>query len=77
MPARIRSVRSRSFLLPNSSIRIVLSTMASFQPNGRTYDGAGIVPDVLVPRTIASLAAGVDTQMLEALRYLRARLGAR
>lgn len=69
------SGRSRAFPLPNSRLRVVLSTMASFQVNGQPYDAGGIVPDVLVPRTIEGLATGRDTQMQEAIRFLRARIG--
>jgi C-terminal processing protease CtpA/Prc len=68
------SGRSREFDLPNSRLRIVLSTMVSFRPDGQLYDGIGIGPDIVVPRTIDGLADGRDTQMAEALRFLLQRL---
>jgi len=49
--------------------------MASFQPNGELYDGIGIAPDIVVPRTLNGVATGQDTQMATALRCLLDRLG--
>ena len=37
---------SRSVVLPRSGIAFKLSTMASFRPNGDTFDGQGIAVDV-------------------------------
>jgi hypothetical protein len=65
------SGRSRDFVLSNSRLRVTLSTMASFQPNGALYDGIGIRPTVVVERSIGDLAAGRDTQKEAALRLLR------
>ncbi len=36
------------YRLRNSQIRIHLSSMASFQPNGKLYDGNGIQPDIVI-----------------------------
>lgn len=41
----------------------------SFRPDGQLYDGGGIVPDIVVPRTLDGVADGRDTQMAEALRF--------
>jgi hypothetical protein len=67
------SGRSRDFVLPNSKLTVVLSTMASFQPNGQLYDGVGIPPTITVPRSIADLAVGRDTQLEAAKAFLRTR----
>jgi C-terminal processing protease CtpA/Prc len=48
--------------------------MASFRPDGQLYDGVGIAPDVMAPRTLDGVANGRDTQMAEALRFLRQRI---
>ncbi|MHC5163765.1 MAG: S41 family peptidase, partial [Planctomycetota bacterium] len=37
---------ANSYYLHHSDIRVKLSTMASFRPNGKLYDGNGIQPDV-------------------------------
>jgi peptidase S41-like protein len=68
------SGRSRGFTLPHSQVRVILSTMASFRPDGQLYDGVGIAPDIMVPRTLEGVASGRDTQMAEALRFLLQRL---
>ncbi|MCP4614694.1 MAG: hypothetical protein GY845_38935 [Planctomycetes bacterium] len=39
---------SRDYRLRNSHIRVHLSSMVSFQPNGKLYDGNGIQPDVII-----------------------------
>ncbi len=42
------SGRYQIYRLHNSLINIGLSSMASFQPNGKLYDGNGIQPDVII-----------------------------
>jgi hypothetical protein len=37
---------TRYFTLPNSGIEVLLSTMISFRPNGKLYDGNGIEVDI-------------------------------
>ncbi len=39
---------TRFFTLPNSEIEILLSTMVSFRPNGKLFDGNGIQVDIPV-----------------------------
>jgi len=74
VPSGGGSGRSRAFDLPNSRLRVILSTMASFRPDGQVYDGVGIAPDIIAPRTLDGLANGQDTQMAEAVRFLLQRL---
>lgn len=38
----------QAYRLANSRIRIHLSSMASFQPNGKLYEGNGIQPDIII-----------------------------
>jgi C-terminal processing protease CtpA/Prc len=77
VPSGGGSGRSRGFDLPNSRLRVILSTMASFRPDGRLYDGVGITPDIVVPRTLDDVATGRDTQMAEALRFVLERISPR
>ncbi|MCG8407202.1 MAG: S41 family peptidase [Phycisphaerales bacterium] len=64
------SGRGRQTVLEKSRLKIVLSTMASFQPNGRLYDGHGIQPDVLVERTLDDILGKTDSTLDAALRHL-------
>ncbi|MEM8601461.1 MAG: S41 family peptidase [Bacteroidota bacterium] len=68
------SGRSRWFTLAHSEVRVKLSTMASFRPNGELYDGIGVVPDVVVPQTLSDLLGTTDTQLLAGHRLLRERI---
>jgi hypothetical protein len=74
VPSGGGSGRSRGFDLPNSRVRVIISTMASFRPDGQFYDGVGIAPDIVVPRTLDGVANGRDTQMAEAVRFLLHRI---
>lgn len=42
----------RSFTLPNSGFRVSLSSMASFRPNGQTFDGHGVEVDIAAKPTL-------------------------
>ena len=44
--------------------------MASFQPNGRLYDGNGIQPDVPVESQITDALGTTDSVLDAALRHL-------
>jgi hypothetical protein len=52
-----------------------LVPLFTFRPDGRLYDGVGIAPDILAPRTLDGVATGRDVQMATALRYLLDRVG--
>src|SRR5690606_4940799 len=43
------SGNSRMLYLKHSNIRIRVSTMLSFQRNGKTLDGNGTIPDIVIP----------------------------
>ena len=53
--------------LPNSRLRVLASTMASFAPNGDLYNRTGIHPDVLV-HAEPTYFTGETDQILEAAR---------
>ena len=62
----------QDYRLHNSQIRIQLSSMASFQPNGRLYDGNGIQPDVII-ESIPTDFIGETDSVLDAARAALAR----
>ena len=45
-------------------------------PNGRRIEGVGVEPDIVVPRRLADVRAGRDTDLVVALRVLRGELPA-
>lgn len=56
-----RSGNSIPFPLPNSGIRVRLSTMASFQKSGEMYDGFGIAPDLPMEARMSDWLGETDT----------------
>ena len=64
------SGRSKTYTLLNSSLRVKLSSMASFRPTGARYDGKGVPPDIEVVETLADHLAGRDTVLERALKEL-------
>lgn len=63
------SGNSERFELSNSQIRIKLSTMVSFQKDGKILDGIGTEPDIQIERDINQILWKSDTQ-LEKLKGL-------
>ena len=58
------------YRLRNSQIRIHLSSMASFQPNGKLYDGNGIQPDLVVEPVPTDFIGRTDTVLDTAIKYI-------
>jgi hypothetical protein len=58
------------YRLRNSKIRIHLSSMASFQPNGKLYDGNGIQPDVSIEPVPTDFIGKTDTVLDTAIKYI-------
>jgi C-terminal processing protease CtpA/Prc len=58
------------YWLRNSKIRIHLSSMASFQPNGKLYDGNGIEPDIIVESAPTDFIGKTDTTLGTAIKYI-------
>lgn len=72
-PAPAGSGRTRSHdISRDPRLGLRLSTMASFQPDGRPFDGNVIEPDVVRWPTLADLAGETDTQLDAALEALHA-----
>ena len=57
------SGNSRVLHLKHSNTRVKVSTMLSFQRNGKTLDGNGTVPDILIPANEIQVLKGVDHQL--------------
>ena len=67
------SGRSEKLRLANSGIEVRVSTMASFRPNGRSYDGHGIAPDIEVKPTLEDLLGKTDSALVRAVEHLKAQ----
>lgn len=65
------SGRARTFELPNSGIRLRLSSMASFRPDGALFEGNGVVPDIVLETAPSDLIGASDTVLQRALELLR------
>jgi hypothetical protein len=61
----------QSYRLCNSQIKIRLSSMASFQPNGRLYDGNGIQPDVFIEPIPTDFIGETDSILQAAIQKLQ------
>ena len=65
------SGRSLDFDLPNSKIKLKVSTMLSFQRNGKTLDGNGTEPDLVIEPTLDDVLGKKDTQLEQLLEHIR------
>lgn len=57
------SGRSQKYILDNSKIEIKLSTMLSFQRNGKTLDGNGTEPDMEIDKDMEQILGKRDSQL--------------
>jgi len=64
------SGRSRGFALAHSGLRVRLSSMASFRPDGRRYDGRGIEVDVAVVPAASDYLGSTDSDLEAARRVI-------
>jgi len=60
----------KEYLLSNSDIRIHLSRMVSFRPNGQLYDGNGIQPDIVIESVPTDFIGKTDTVLDTAIKYI-------
>lgn len=67
------SGRATQHWLAFSRLRVRLSTMVSYQPNGLLYDGNGVTPDVLIHPTPTDLIGTTDSMLDAAVRRLTDR----
>ncbi len=64
------SGRSGRCTLPRSGLRVRVSSMASFLPNGALYDGNGIAPDVVVQPAPTDFIGATDVVLEAAVRHI-------
>jgi len=62
---------SRTVNLPRSGIAFRLSTMASFRPDGSTFDGKGVAVDLLAQSPPEDFITGKDSVLDQAIQRLR------
>lgn len=65
------SGRSNYFYLKNSNIRVKLSTMLSFQRNGKTLDGNGTKPDIVIERDENQVLGKSDSQLEKLVELIK------
>jgi hypothetical protein len=65
------SGRARVVELSHSRIQLQFSSMASFQPDGKLYDGRGVMPDIEVAPRATDLIGKTDAALETALKRLR------
>jgi len=65
------SGRAKGHTLPKTGVRLQLSTMASYRPDGVLFEGNGVVPDVAVATQPSDLIGATDTVLQRALELLR------
>ncbi len=61
---------SQKRILPNSNIKVKLSSMFSYQPDGATYDSHGVVPDFQINYTLDDRLGKTDSQLEKAISIL-------
>jgi C-terminal processing protease CtpA/Prc len=64
------SGRARGYALPRTGVKLQYSTMVSYRPDGRLYDGLGIEPDVVVECVATDLIGKSDAVLDAALKHL-------
>lgn len=61
---------TRRFTLPNTGLTVALSSMASFQANGKTFDGNGVEVDVPCKPTLEDYVNGTDSVLQRGIETL-------
>lgn len=62
---------SQSRRLPNSRIKVKLSRIFSYQPDGNLYDGHGVIPDIKVDYSLNDKLGKTDSQLEKAKEILK------
>jgi len=65
------SGNSQRFELPNSGLRGKISTMVSFQKNGKILDGIGTEPDIKIERNLDQIFLKEDYQLNRLLEIIK------
>jgi len=69
-PSSGGSGATQRFKLPNSGIQIALSSMASFRPNGKLYDGNGIDVDINIMPAASDFLGKTDAALRRATEWV-------
>lgn len=64
------SGRPLPYTLPSSNVRVQMSSMVSYRPDGQLYERAGVVPDHVVPRRASDIAEKFDSALETARRLV-------
>jgi hypothetical protein len=64
------SGRAQGVTLANSRVQVKLSSMASFRPDGKLYDGRGVEPDVVAPAAPQDYVSSADSVLDLAVKRL-------
>ncbi|TDQ11827.1 S41 family peptidase [Pedobacter metabolipauper] len=64
------SGNSKILYLKNSNIKISVSTMLSFQRNGKTLDGNGTIPDLVIQADEKQVLDGYDNQLNKLIKII-------
>jgi len=73
-PSSGASGRTKRFFLPESEIEVALSSMASFRPNGQTFDGFGVGMDYYAAPRPEDFVGESDAVLAKALELLEERV---
>lgn len=65
------SGNSERFELPNSELRGKISTMVSFQKNGKILDGIGTEPDIIIERSLDQIFLKEDYQLNKLIEIIK------
>ncbi len=72
-PSAGGSAYTQEVALGATPLRVRIGSMASFQADGRLFDGHGVRPDVIVEPTPEYYVGGPDNVLAEALKRLGTR----
>ncbi len=67
------SGRAQGYRLDRSRVELQLSSMASFRPDGKLFEGNGVSPDVVCPPAPGDLVGDSDTQLARAIELCRGK----
>ncbi len=67
------SGRSQYFELKHSKFDIRLSSMISFQRNGKTLDTNGTEPDIVIPKDVQQVLGNRDTQLENLVKHIEGK----
>ena len=66
------SGKAEDHILPNSRLTVRLSSIISFQPNGKLFEGEGVTPDLIVePQFYTDIMGSTDSQLDAAIEYIK------